>query len=94
MHVLLWIKRNIEIDCQKNLYNFANIDDREAFTEYEKAKYADLSGTEVSSFDIYFDMNEWESERSILHCYVSVQFRNINKRTIIEIDVNKRDFLS
>lgn len=94
MHVLLWIKRNIEIDCQKNLYDFANIDDREAFTEYEKAKYANLSGTEVSSFDIYFDMNEWEAERSILHCYISIQFRNINKRTIIEIDVNKRDFLS
>lgn len=94
MHVLLWIKRNVEIDCQRNLYNFANIDDREAFTEYEKAKYADLAGTEVSSFDIYFDMNEWEAERSILHCYISIQFRNINKRTIIEIDVNKRDFLS
>lgn len=94
MHTLLWIKRNVEIDAQRNLYNFSNVDDRQTFTEYEKAKYSTLEGTQVASFDIYFDMNEWEAERSILHCYISVQFRNINKRTIIEIDVNKRDFLS
>lgn len=94
MHVLFWVKRNVEIDARKDLYNFANVDDRQAFTEYEKAKYNRLVGTQLASFDIYFDMNEWEAERSILHCYVSLQFRNINKRTIVEIDVNKRDFLS
>ena len=37
-------------------------------------------------------MNAWEAERSIMHCYVAIQFRTLNKRTIIEIDVNKRDF--
>ena len=55
-------------------------------------KFADWIGRKVYSFTISFDMNTWEAERSILHCYVAVQFRTLNKRTIIEIDVNKRDF--
>lgn len=92
MHVLFWIKRNVEIDANSNLYNFASVDDRASFTEFERAKYSSLEGTDVQTFDIYFDMNEWEAERSILHCYISIQFRNISKRAIIEIDVNKRDF--
>ena len=92
MHVLFWIKRNVEIDANSNLYNFSSVDDRASFTEFERAKYSSLEGTDVQSFDIYFDMNEWEAERSILHCYLAIQFRNISKRAIIEIDVNKRDF--
>ena len=36
-------------------------------------------------------MNEWEADRSILHCYLSVTFRGLMKRAILEIDINKRD---
>lgn len=92
MHVLMWLKRNIENDCTENLYNFANATERASFSQVERAKYEGLVGTELFSFNISFDMNEWEAERSILHCYLEIQFRTINKRTIIEIDVNKRDF--
>ena len=94
MHVLFEMKRILEKDCQENLYNFANAEERKQFTEYETAKFANWIGREVYSFSIEFSMNEWEGERSILHCYVNVQFRTLNKRTIIEIDINKRDFTS
>ena len=92
MAVLFEMKHILEIDARENLYNFANAEDRKRFTEYEEAKFAPWVGRKLYSFAINFDMNEWEGERSILHCYVAVQFRTLNKRTIIEIDVNKRDF--
>lgn len=92
MAVLFEMKHILEVDASENLYNFANAEDRKRFTEYETAKFAPWVGRKLYSFDISFQMNEWEAERSILHCYVSVQFRTLNKRTIIEIDVNKRDF--
>lgn len=92
MHVLFELKRIIEKDCHENLYNFANAEERKSFKDYEDAKFANWVGRKLYSFSIEFDMNEWEAERSILHCYIAVQFRTLNKRTIIEIDVNKRDF--
>lgn len=92
MHVLLWLKRNIEKDVFDNLYNFANASERATFRQIEAAKYEHIIGSLVHSFDIKFDMNEWESDRQILHCYVEVQFRTLMKRAIIEIDVNRRDY--
>ena len=92
MHVLLWLKRNIERDVFDNLYNFANASERATFRQVEMAKYEHIIGTLVYSFDIKFDMNEWESDRQILHCYVEVVFRTLMKRGIIEIDVNRRDY--
>ena len=91
LRTLLELKRGIEDDCLAKLYNFADSEARKTFTNYERAKYASWVGTKVASLDIYFDMNEFEAQRSILHCYASVQFRTLNKRTIIEIDINKRD---
>lgn len=94
MHILFAMKRIIEDDCTRKLYDFANASERQQFKEYEEAKFANWIGREVASFSIDFQMNKWEAERSILHCYIAVQFRTLNKRTIIEIDVNKRDFES
>ncbi len=90
MRTLFDLKNQLESDCWNNLYNFADPADRAAFTQVEMAKFSPWVGSKVKSLDIYFDMNTWEAERSILHCYVAVTFRQLNKRTIIEIDVNKR----
>ena len=92
MHTLFSIKHILETDARNNLYNFAEADDRKRFTDYETAKFAPWVGSRLQSFNIEFSMNAWEAERSIMHCYVAIQFRTLNKRTIIEIDVNKRDF--
>lgn len=93
MNTLFELKTGIERDCWDNLYDFTSAERRAEFTEYENSKYASWIGRKVDTLDILFDVNEWEAERSIVHCYVSVQFRNLNKRTIVEIDVNKRNFL-
>ncbi|MNC76238.1 hypothetical protein D3C75_1279160 [compost metagenome] len=47
-------------------------------------------GVQVRSGDVDFRMTPWEEERSILHCYVELVFRTINKRGIVEIDINRR----
>lgn len=94
MYTLYTIKEIIEADCSDNLYNFTSSEARADFAEYEKAKFSGWEGTRLDSLDIEFDANEWEAERSIIHCYVSIKFRNIMKRAIVEIDVNKRNFTS
>lgn len=93
MNTLFELKRLIERDCWNNLYDFTSAEDRARFSETEQAKFANWEGKKLATIKIEFDVNEWEAERSIVHCYIAVQFRNLNKRTIIEIDVNKRDFL-
>ena len=84
------IKRIVESDITDRLYDFSDAESRERFRNYERAKFADWSGREVASFDIDFRMNKWENERNILHCYIDVTFRGLQKRAILEIDVNKR----
>ena len=93
MNTLFEIKRIIEKDCWDNLYDFTSSEDRARFTEFENAKFANWSNRQVDTINISFDATEWELQRSIIHCYVAVQFRTLNKRTIIEIDVNKRNLV-
>lgn len=85
------MKRIVEADITDRLYDFSNAETRQRFRNYEKAKFADWSGREVQSFDIDFRMTPWEAERSILHAYIDVTFRGLQKRAILEIDVNKRE---
>ena len=85
------MKRIVEADINDRLYDFTDADARQRFRNYEVAKFADWSGKEVESFDIDFQMNDWEAERSVLHAYIDVTFRGLQKRAILEIDVNKRN---
>ena len=84
------MKRIVEADITDRLYDFSDAESRQRFRQYERAKFADWAGREVELFDIDFRMNEWEAERSILHCYIDVTFRGLQKRAILEIDVNRR----
>lgn len=94
VQTLFDIKRILEYDAWKNGYNFTSSEARARFKRFEEAKFTDWKGSKVDTISIRFDVNEFEAERSILHCYCEIQFRNITKRTIIEIDVNKRNFLA
>ena len=85
------MKRIIETDIVNRLYDFSDAEARQRFRTYEIAKFADWSGREVEHFDIDFQMSAWEAERSILHAYLDVTFRGLQKRAILEIDVNKRE---
>lgn len=88
--VLLEMKRMLEEFVAARLYNFAEAEDRIRFTEDATRMFSDYRGSKVYSYEVYFDMNAFEQQRSILHCYLAVQFRTIAKRGIIEIDINKR----
>lgn len=92
MHVLFWLKRNIERDVFDHQYHFSDPAERATFRQVEMAKYENVIGTMVSTLDIKFDMNEYETERQIIHCYVEVTFRTLSKQGLIEIDVNKRSY--
>lgn len=92
MNTLFALKKQLERDCWNSLYDFTSVEDRARFSESEQAKFASWVGSRLDTLSIIFDANEWEMERSIVHCYVSVRFRNMMKRVIIEIDVNKRNF--
>lgn len=86
------MKRIIEADIHAELYDFADSDIRSSFATYEKAKFSSWIGTKIESFDIEFSANEWESAHSILHAYLAVTFRGLQKRSILEIDINKRSY--
>ena len=88
--VLLDMKRRLENYVNANLYNFAEAEDRRRFTEDANLLFATYPGNKVRDYSVYFDMNEYEETRSILHCYLAVTFRQLAKRGIIEIDINKR----
>jgi len=88
--VVLEMKRMLEEFVGARLYNFAEAEDRVRFTEDATRMFSDYRGTKVRSYEVYFDMNSFEEERSILHCYLAVVFRTMAKRGIIEIDINKR----
>jgi hypothetical protein len=90
MNVLLEMKRALEIYVAAQIYNFADFENRRKFTEDVTRMFTPYTSVKVASFDVRFEMNAWEEERSILHCYLEVVFRSITKRAIIEIDINKR----
>lgn len=90
MLILLEIKRKIEDMVYKLNYKFSEASDRKDFTDSAKRMFLPYLGNQVRDIRVDFQMNEWEEERSILHCYLSVQFKTLSKRGIIEIDINKR----
>jgi hypothetical protein len=90
MHVLLEMKRRIEQMVSGLAYNFADAEERARFTEDANRVFEGFAGTKVREATIAFDMNAWEEERSIIHCYMGVTFRTMAKRAVVEIDINKR----
>lgn len=90
MEVVLDMKRKLETFVSARLYNFAEPEDRKRFTDDADRMFADYRNKKCREFSVRFDMNPWEEERSILHCYLEVIFKTMAKRGIIEIDINKR----
>jgi len=91
MGTLLEMKRMVEGLVDGLTYNFADADDRSEFTADANRLFADgYVGTKVETASVTFSMTKWEEERSIIHCYLNVVFRTLGKRSIVEIDINKR----
>ena len=91
MMTLLGIKRTLETYASKLTYDFANAAERAIFTANAKELLAPFASSGATqSVDVRFEMNQFEEERSILHCYAEVVFPTLAKRHILEIDVNRR----
>lgn len=88
--VLLEMKRSLESLVYSNIYNFAEQSDRNKFTEIANKIFESYTNSKVKSFNVRFDMNAFEEERNILHCYLEVVFRTMATKGIIEIDINSR----
>lgn len=88
--VILRMKRMLESFMSGMLYDFTDSEDRVRFTEDADRLFMNYPNTKLRSYEVFFDMNEYEQEKSILHCYLGVIFRSMGKRGIVEIDINKR----
>ena len=86
------VKRILEDDIADRLYDFTDESTRALFTTYETEKFSSWIGSRFQSIDINFTVNSWEFEHSIVHCYVAIVFRSLQKQAILEIDINKREF--
>lgn len=92
VHTLMILKRSIEDDARAQHSNFTSPTVRADFEEYIKTKYTPIIGKQVKSLSIKYTQNEFEFERSLVHLYLDVTFRQLNKGTIVELNVNKRSY--
>lgn len=90
--ILYEVKRDLERELKRQLYNFADNSIRSDFVNYLKAKYAPMIGSLVESIDFWFTVSEYEFEHSILHFHVGMKFRKLTKQIILEIDLNRTEY--
>lgn len=90
--IVYTLKEQIEEYLSDKLYTYTSSTDRNNMIRLLEAQYQDWHSKMVNSINFDFGVTEYEGKRSIIHLYVSIQFRNLNKRTIVEIDINPRDY--
>ena len=87
--ILLDIKRDCERLCATYEYEFAEPEDLARFNADISSLLSKYSAAQVRRISGYFDHNQWERDRGILHLYVELVHRDLVKTCIIEIDVNR-----
>lgn len=87
--VLNDIKRDAIQLCEQYEYNFAETSDLQRFNKAASILAEKYQDAQVKSISAEFSMNDWESERGILHLYIDFVHKNIIKRSIVEITVNR-----
>lgn len=94
VRVLNTLKKGLEKACRGYHYEWNDPTVRKSYTEAQMEVYRPWIGTMVDDIEIYFEANEWEQERMIMHCYVSVKFRDIVKRIILEVNIQRPKYSS
>lgn len=94
VRVLNTLKKGLEKACRGYLYEWNEPTVRKGYTEAQMEVYRPWIGTMVQDLEIKFEANEWEQERMIMHCYCVVKFRDIVKRIILEINIQRPDYSS
>lgn len=91
VRVLNTLKKGLEKACRSYLYNWNEPETRKGYTDTQMQIYRPWIGTMVEDIDIRFEANEFETKRMMMHCYCDVKFRNIAKRIILEIGIQRND---
>ena len=92
VRVLNTLKKGLERACRSYLYEWNEPEARKGYTDAQMAIYKPWIGSMVQDINIRFDADEWEQTRMIMHCYCDVAFRDIVKRIILEININRPDY--
>ena len=92
VRVLNTLKKGLEKACRNYLYEWNEPEVRKGYTQAQMEVYRPWIGTMVQDLDIRFEANEWEQERMMMHCYCEVAFRDIVKRIILEININRPNY--
>ena len=92
VRVLNVLKKGLEKACRGYQYEWNEPAARKGYTDSQTEIYRPWIGTMVEDLKINFEANEWEQNRMIMHCYCDVKFRDIVKRIILEININRPDY--
>jgi len=89
VRVLNVLKKNLEKACRGYLYEWNEPTVRQGYTDAQMEIYRPWMGTMVQNIEIVFTANEWEQERMIMRCLCYVSLRDIIKRIILEINIQR-----
>lgn len=94
VRVLNTLKKRLEANCRGYQYEWNDPTVRKGYTESQMKIFRPWIGTFVEDLVIRFEASEWEQERMIMHCFCEVKFRDIAKRIILEINIERPDYSS
>jgi hypothetical protein len=86
------LKRILEDEVRVNRNKITTPKLRSEFRDYLVDKYSYMVGTYFETLDIQYKSNAYEQRRNITHVYAAVTFAQRSKITLIEIDVNEREY--
>lgn len=92
VRVLNSLKKGLEKACRGYHYEWNNPTVRKSYTEAQMLVYRPWIGTMVEDLEIKFEANEFEQERMMMHCYCNVKFKDIVKRIILEINIQRPNY--
>lgn len=92
VRTLYTMKNLIEAEVRAELYDFSDASVRANFVKYINAKYANWNGVKFESYTFTISTTRYEFNHSILHAYLDITFRGLNKQAIVEIDINRREY--
>ena len=92
VRVLNTLKKGLENACNGYLYNWNEPTTRKGFTDDQMQIYKPWIGNLVQDLSIEFTANEYEQQHMMMHCYCVVKFRDIIKRIVLEINVQRPSY--
>ena len=92
VRVLNTFKKEMEKDCAGYLYEWNDPTVRQSYTDAEMNKFRPWIGPVVEDLNIEFSANEFEQNRMMMHCKCYVKFREIVKRIILEINIQRPSY--